>query len=143
MEINGLPLHPLVVHAAVVFAPLAALAALASLMPRWRDQLRWPMVGLALIATGAIVVAYYSGGNFLNSKPELKASPQVETHKHLGTQLFWITLGFGVVAVVATWLHQRTGALRIAIDVLVAVAAVAVMVMVFRTGEAGARAVWG
>ena len=29
MEINGLPLHPLVVHAAVVFGPLAALAALA------------------------------------------------------------------------------------------------------------------
>ena len=26
MEINGLPLHPLVVHAAVVFGPLAAVA---------------------------------------------------------------------------------------------------------------------
>ena len=30
MEINGLPLHPLVVHAAVVFGPLAALVGLAS-----------------------------------------------------------------------------------------------------------------
>ena len=29
MEINGLPLHPLAVHAAVVFGPLAALLALA------------------------------------------------------------------------------------------------------------------
>ena len=33
MEINGLPLHPLVVHAAVVFGPLAALTALAYVVP--------------------------------------------------------------------------------------------------------------
>ena len=48
MEINGLPLHPLVVHAAVIFGPLAAVAALAFLVPRWRDRLRWPMVVLAV-----------------------------------------------------------------------------------------------
>ena len=71
MEINGLPLHPLVVHAAVIFGPLAALAALGYLVPRWRDTLRWPMVGLAVIATGALVLAYFSGGDFLDSKPEL------------------------------------------------------------------------
>ncbi|MFC7493779.1 MULTISPECIES: DUF2231 domain-containing protein [unclassified Nocardioides] len=143
MEINGLPLHPLVVHAAVVFAPLAAVGALASLLPAWRDRLRWPMVVLAVIATGSIVVAYYSGGDFLDSKPELEASPQVQTHQDLGTQLFWISLAFGVVAVATGWLHRREGALRIALDVLLGVAAVVLLVWVFRTGEAGARAVWG
>ena len=52
MEINGLPLHPLVVHAAVVFGPLAALAALAYVvLPAWRDRLRWPMVVLALMGS--------------------------------------------------------------------------------------------
>src|SRR3954464_9668062 len=100
MEINALPLHPLAVHAAVVFGPLAALAALAFLVPRWRDRLRWPMVVLAVIATGAIVLAYYSGGDLLESKPELKASPQVEAHEELGDQLLWIGLAFGVIAVV-------------------------------------------
>ena len=55
MEINGLPLHPLVVHAAVIFGPIAALTALAFLVPRWRLRLRWPMVGLALVATASIV----------------------------------------------------------------------------------------
>lgn len=143
MEINGLPLHPLVVHAAVVFGPLAAVAALGYLVPRWRDRLRWPLVALALVATGAIVVAYFSGGDFLDSKPELSASPQVEAHEELGEQLLWVALGFGLVALLAAWLHRRTGALRIVLDVLVAVGAIAVVVMVIRTGEAGARAVWG
>jgi hypothetical protein len=143
MEINGLPLHVLVVHATVVFVPLAALAALAFLVPAWRDRVRWPMVVLAVVATGAVVLSYYSGGNFLDSKPELKASAQVQAHKNLGGQLLWVALGFGVVALLAAWLYRRTGALRVVLDVLVAVGAVSVLVMVLRTGEAGARAVWG
>ena len=142
MEINGLPLHPLVVHAAVVFGPLAALAALAYLVPSWRERVRWPMVVLAVIATGAIVVAYLSGDNFLESKPELEASPQVQAHEDLGTQLLWITLGFGLVALLAGFLARR-GALRVGLDVLLAVTAVLVLVWVVRTGDAGAQAVWG
>lgn len=143
MEINGLPLHPLVVHAAVIFGPLAALAALAYLVPRWRDVMRWPMVVLAVIATGAIVLAYFSGGDFLDSKSELRQLPQVQEHEELGEQLLWISLAFGVIAVVTGWLHARTGALRVVLDVLLAVSAVVLLVWVFRTGEAGARAVWG
>jgi uncharacterized membrane protein len=143
MEINGLPLHVLVVHATVVFVPLAALAALAFLVPSWRDRVRWPMVVLAVVATGAVILAYYSGGDFLDSKPELKASPQVQAHEDLGGQLLWVAIGFGVVALLAAWLYRRTGALRVVLDVLVAVGAVSVLVMVLRTGEAGARAVWG
>ena len=143
MEINGLPLHPLVVHAAVVFGPLAAVAALGYLVPRWRDHLRWPMVVLAVVATGAIVVAYLSGGDFLDSKPELSTSPLVQEHEQRAKLLLWTTLAFGVVALVAGWLHSRTGAVRVVIDVLLGVLALAVLVLVVRTGDAGARAVWG
>ena len=143
MEINGLPLHPLVVHAAVIFGPLAAAAALGYLVPRWRDTLRWPLVVLAVIATGALVLAYFSGGDFLDSKPELESSPQVEEHEELGEQLLWVSLAFGVVAVVSGWLHTRTGALRLVLNVLLAVSAVVRLVWVCRTGEAGARAGWG
>ena len=54
MEINGLPLHPLVVHAAVVFLPCAALLALVyAAVPRWRWAVRWPMVGLTAVGAGA------------------------------------------------------------------------------------------
>ena len=69
MEINGLPLHPLVVHAAVIFGPLAALAALAYLVPRWRLRLRWPMVGARRWSrTASIVAAYFTGDNFLDQQ---------------------------------------------------------------------------
>jgi uncharacterized membrane protein len=143
MEINGLPLHPLVVHAAVVFGPLAALAALAYLVPSWRDRVRWPMVALALVATASIVVAYLSGSSFLDSKPELRTSPQVQTHEDRARLLLWVTLAFGVVAVVTGLLHSRTGALRIVLNLLLGVGAIAVLVLVILTGDAGARAVWG
>ncbi|GAA4695565.1 DUF2231 domain-containing protein [Nocardioides conyzicola] len=143
MEINGLPLHPLVVHAAVIFGPIAALVALAFLVPRWRLKLRWPMVGLAVVATLSIVAAYLTGDNFLEHKPELRSSPQVQTHEDRAGQLLWVTIAFGVIALAAGWFATRTGALRIVLDLLLAVAAVATLVLVFLTGEAGARAVWG
>ena len=143
MEINGLPLHPLVVHAAVIFGPLAAVTALLFLVPPWRRRLRWPMVVLALGATVLIVAAYLTGTNFLQHRPDLQASPQVQIHKDRGFQLLWVTIAFGAIAVLAGWLATRTGVLRVLLDVLLGVAAIATLVLVFLTGEAGARAVWG
>jgi hypothetical protein len=143
MEINGLPLHPLVVHAAVVFGPLAALGALAYVvLPAWRDRLRWPMLGLALLGTGAVVAAYFTGKNLLSSRPELGALELVPAHQERGGQLLWVTLGFGVVAVVAGLLHSRTGAVRVLLSVLLGVAALGVLALAVLTGDSGARAVW-
>lgn len=143
MEFNGLPLHPLVVHAAVVFGPLAALAALAYLVPRWRGRLRWPMLVAAVIATGAVVLAYLSGNDLLNSKPELGRLPALQTHQDRARVLLWTTLGFGVMAIVSGWWGARTGGPRVLLDVLLAASAVAVLVLVVLTGDAGSRAVWG
>jgi uncharacterized membrane protein len=144
MEINGLPLHPLVVHAAVVFGPLAAVAALAYVvLPAWRDRLRWPMLGLALIATGAITAAYFTGVDFLGSRPEFGELEPVREHRAQGVRLFWVTLGFGVIAIAAGLLHARTGAVRLALNLLLGLASLAVLALVFLTGDSGARAVWG
>ena len=145
MEINGLPLHPLVVHAAVVFGPLAALTALAYVvLPAWRDRLRWPMVVLALMGTGAITAAYFTGMNFFNSRPpELQQLEILQTHRTRAIRLFWVTLGFGVLAVLAACLHTRTGAVRVVLNVLLGLAAVAVIVLAVMAGDAGSRAVWG
>ena len=67
-SVTGLPLHILVIHAAVVFGPLAALSALAYVaLPRYRDLLRWPTLVLALIAFGSIWAAYLTGQNFFDS----------------------------------------------------------------------------
>ena len=56
MEINGLPLHPLIVHAVVILGPLAGLTGLAyAFVPKWRWLLRWPLVALSLVvATTAL-----------------------------------------------------------------------------------------
>lgn len=144
MEINGLPLHPLVVHAAVVFGPLAAVVALAYVvLPAWRDRLRWPMVVLALIGTGAITAAYFTGMNFFNSRPpELQQLEILQTHRTRAIRLFWVTLGFGVLAVLAAWLHTRTGVVRVVLNVLLGLAALAVLALAVLAGDAGSRAVW-
>ncbi|HYH35333.1 MAG TPA: DUF2231 domain-containing protein [Nocardioides sp.] len=145
MEIRGLPLHALAVHAAVVLGPLGALSALAyTALPRARELLRWPMVGLALVATGAIVVAYLSGDSYLASRPELEQAPLVQTHRARAEVLLPLTVGFGAVALLTGVAHgrTRTGS-RLLLLVLLAAAALAVLVQVVLTGEAGARSVWG
>jgi uncharacterized membrane protein len=147
MEINGLPLHPLVVHAAVVLGPLSTLTALAyALVPRWRNRLRWPMVVAVLLATAAIWVAFLTGEDFKESKDFFSQGAlgtKVEHHEELAGTLRLVTSGLAVVAVVAVWLHHRRGAVRIALAGLLSAAAVATLVYTVLTGESGARAVWG
>jgi hypothetical protein len=144
MEINGLPLHPLVIHAAVVFAPIAALVALLyAAVPTWRDRLRWPMVVLALVAGGAVVAAYVTGRSFLNSRPELGQLAQVQTHQHRAWIALWCAVAFTVAAVVAGWLHPRPGIARLVTSLALGVTAVALLIAVVLAGDAGARAVWG
>ena len=144
MEINGLPLHPLVIHAAVIFGPLAALAAiLYAVIPSWRDRLRVPMVVLAVVAGLAIVAAYITGNNFLDSKPELAQLDAVQTHEDRAWITLWVTLGFSIIAIMAAFLHERRGAVRVGVQTVLVLAAVATLVSVVLTGDAGSRAVWG
>jgi hypothetical protein len=144
MEINGLPLHPLVVHAAVIFGPLGALAALGYVcLPRLRDRFRLPMLALVVVAAGALLTAYLTGKGFLNSKPQLKSSPQVTIHTQRAGLLLWATIAFAVLTVGAQATHKRSDLVGRGVRVLLGAAAVAVLVLVVLTGDAGARAVWG
>ena len=144
MEVNGLPLHPLVVHAAVVFGPLAALLAVGYVaVPGRRDSLRWPMLGLALVAGVSVLAAYLTGRYFLTQRPELAQLPGVSTHRARAKVLLVVTSAFTVVAILSAWLHTRTGAVRVLLAALLGVSALATLVMVVLTGDAGARAVWG
>jgi uncharacterized membrane protein len=147
-EINGLPLHPLVVHAAVVLGPLAAVSALAYVgLPTYRDRLRWVTLVAVLLATASIWAAYLSGNNFFSSGHfdnfSEKIQDRIATHQSYARTLRWITTGFAAVTVLATWLHSRSGPTRIILGALVAVGAVFTLIWIALTGEAGARAVWG
>ncbi|MCX6467463.1 MAG: hypothetical protein NTW05_28360, partial [Pseudonocardiales bacterium] len=64
--VDGLPLHPLVVHAVVVLLPLAALGTVAcALRPSWRAQLAVPTLLVALAGTAAVPVAALAGDQLL------------------------------------------------------------------------------
>lgn len=155
MEINGLPLHPLIVHAVVILGPLAGLTGLAyALVPRWRWLLRWPLVVLSLIVAVTAFVAAQAGESLLDARPELE--PIVEDHEDWGERLRNFSIGFGVVALLAAWALGGRSALAsgrgareskgmlgwIAMLLLVA-GSIGLMVLVYLAGESGAKAVWG
>ena len=154
MEINGTPLHPLVIHAVVVFVPLAALAAIAMSVPTWRWLARWPALLLTLGATAATYVATLTGEELKEDRR--LGSPLIDTHEQWGDRLMLAMCVFAVLIVVAfvLWPHVtrlsggadregRVAVLEKPLMVLVPLAAVAVLVLVVLTGDAGARAVWG
>jgi len=153
MEFHGVPLHPLVVHAAVVFTPLAALAALAfAVVGRWRDFLRWPTAVLAVVAAGACWAARITGRNlFAKLTAQGLHNKWLTVHQQRGNVLVWIVLALAVLAVVAALAVpagaqaarvQTSPALVLGLRVLVVVVAVASLVYVYLTGDAGARALW-
>ena len=141
MEINGIPLHPLVVHAAVIFGPVAALVSLIyATSAKWRVMLQTPAALLAVVASGAIFAAWFTGRNFLSNRPELKQLALVHTHQHRANILALVTIAYVVLAI-AAWVTRAQPAGRIA-RVLLAVASIAVLGLVVAVGDAGARAVW-
>ncbi len=157
MTFNGLPLHPLIVHVVVVFAPLAGVGGiLYAVRPAWRWWLRWPFVASAVIAAVAGVIAAQSGYSLEHAR-QLQQLATVRTHQHRGSILRWLLLAFlvptGLAAallgggsqVISGWGARtgRTGAVAVAVQVLLVVSAIILLVWVFLTGDSGARAIWG
>ena len=146
MEINGLPLHPLVVHAAVIFGPLAA--------ARRARSTPGPVAGAtAALADGrssAVVAARVGRRGVLHRQrlPGQQARARAARRRSrptrtAGPAAAGVTLGFAVVALAPGWLHAAPGrAPRSCCRSCSSVAAVAMLVLVVLTGDAGARAVW-
>lgn len=145
--IDGLPVHPLVVHAVVVLLPLAVLGTLAiALRPAWRVTYGPLLVGVALVATVLLPVATSSG----EALEERVGDPGV--HAQLGETLLWFALPLLVLVTALVVLERRRSsgkplpgpaALTTGVAVLAVVAALAAGVQVYRVGDSGARAVWG
>ena len=160
MELNGVPLHPLVVHAAVILGPVTALTAIAyAVLPRWRWLIRWPMVALAVGTVGAVFLAKLAGQALLEERAADLSRldvAQIAVHQDRGNVLLWVALGFLVIAVVASLTvggpsalasgagarDSRGTAVTFGVLGLVVVGALALLVMTVLTGDAGARAVW-
>ncbi len=157
VHLNGLPLHPLVVHAVIVFVPLAALVAiLHALLPRWRWLLRTPTLVLAVAAVVLARVAVITGSSLKHEKNFGGAlGDRIDRHMHWGQRLEYSVWVFAAVAILSWWVLPHTtrlvggrdrqspapGLVTVA-TVLLPVAAVVVLVLAVITGEAGAQAVW-
>jgi uncharacterized membrane protein len=143
MEINGLPLHALVVHAAVVFAPLSALMGLAFAVPRWRAWLRWPLVAAVTIALVSVWVAYLSGEQLEEANQYGGPLAELlETHEDRAGVLRISVTAFAVVTYVAAWAQSRPGRLGSALAGVTAGLAVLTAVYAVLTGDAGAQIAW-
>ncbi|MGI9197401.1 MAG: cytochrome b5 domain-containing protein [Candidatus Nanopelagicales bacterium] len=135
----GLPVHPLVVHFAVVLLILGSLGLIAIvLVPRWRGALGWVTLGVLAVGTVAAFVAKESGEK-LSARVGL---PQ--EHAEWGDRLPWVALL--LLAVAAAWFFwqrsSRPGALATVLGVIGIVLAVATMALTTLVGHSGATAVW-
>jgi len=144
--INGLPVHPLVVHAAVVLVPLTAIGVMVmAVWPRFSQRHGWLVVGSSLVALGANFVAKESGEGL-----EDRVGEPGFDHAELGDIMPIFAAALAVVVIVL-WLIDRRApvdgpaprrALRIVAAVLAVVVAVANLVWVYRVGDSGAKSVW-
>ena len=158
--INGLPLHPLVVHAVVVLLPLGIVGTIAmAVRPGWRHHYGWLAVAVTAAATVLIPVATSSGEDLE------KRVGNPGDHAELGDQLIWFALPMLLLGVALMYLDRRTARLAAVTEstgqhaspdtprsatralawvaVLAVVASVAAGVQVYRVGDSGARAAWG
>lgn len=145
--INGIPLHPLVVHAIVVLLPLATLGTIAiALRPLWRLRYGPLVVAAAAVSTALIPVATSSG------EALEKRVGDPGTHAQLGDQLIFFAVPLLVLSAALVWLEwRRTRSAEVAtsrtlvhvVAGLAVVAALSSAVQVYRVGDSGARAAWG
>jgi hypothetical protein len=167
----GLPAHPLLLHATVVFVPLLALGAIAyAVVPHLRRRIRWEVALLALIGAGSVVVTRLSGDAFkARSIRKGQVSPQglaqINQHRTLGITTMWYVIALAAVTLVLLYLLAPAGARLAAggtaaggtaatarpavpriLGIVVAVAAVGLAIVslyyVYRTGDLGAHMVW-
>jgi uncharacterized membrane protein len=145
-EIVGIPLHPLLVHAVVVFVPLAALGTIAvALIPRWRKPYG-PLVAAASGLSLILVPLTTRAGNKLADSLQLGGPvlEKVEEHQVMGERVIWAVLPMFVLNL-AMLVMARAG--RPAREVttvawLATIAAVVATVLIVLTGHLGSQAVW-
>lgn len=151
--INGIPVHPLVVHAVVVLLPLAVVGTLAiAAVPRWRVTYGPLVVAAALLSTILTPVATSSGEELEERVGD------VDHHAEMGEMLIWFAIPLLVLVTALWWLARRQAraessesrsnsagpskTLVSAVAVLAVVAALANTFQVYRVGDSGAKSVW-
>lgn len=137
--IFGLPTHTLVIHAAVVLLPLAALGGIIMGFSQ-RFSVRFGPVVVAVAAVGTVAAF----GSRISGEELAKRVGNPEAHAQAGSLLPFIAVGYFVVLLLL-WLLDRRGRrdlLTQIVAVLVIAAALIVTGWTIRTGHSGAEATW-
>jgi hypothetical protein len=140
----GLPLHPLLVHGAVVLVPLVAIGALVmSYLPSFSRRHGKIILGLAVVAQISVFLAKISGEAF-----EDILNKSVEKHAELGEIAPFVTIPM-VILIYLRWRMDRAGStfgsvvIRRLTSVALVVASLVSIVFIFLVGHSGAESVWG
>ncbi len=110
--VNGVPFHPLVVHAVVVLVPLAVIGTIGiALWPAMRRHFSLAVLAVGVVGGLAVPVATSSGEQFRNL---LGAQQLVRQHQHYAKQLLVWTFFFVVILIVMVVLDlaRRLGPLQ-------------------------------
>lgn len=134
----GLPVHPLVVHFAIVLLILGALGLVAIvLIPRWRGALGWATIGVLIVGAVAAFAAKESG-EALSARVGL---PQ--EHAEWGDRLFPVSIALVVIALAwYLWQRRASGAGVTIVGVIGILLAVGTIALTTIVGHTGAEAVW-
>jgi hypothetical protein len=142
--IFGLPVHPLVVHSAVVLVPLVAIAALVmSYLPSFSRRYGKLVIIFAVIAQISLFIAKQSGESF-----EERLGKEVERHAEFGEIAPFTFLPL-LILLFIRWRMDREGAaigspvVRRLVSMLLVAAAILALIYIFLTGHSGAESVWG
>lgn len=147
-ELFGLPAHPLVVHAAVVLLPLAAVTTLVcAAVPRARRAYALVALGLALAAVVAVGLAQGSGEDLEDRVDE---TALVEEHTGQGEQVLpWaiaVAVAAAAVAAIPVVMRRRptlsTRAVTAVVVTVSLVAGVGATWTIIDVGHSGAKATW-
>ncbi len=139
LQIAGLPIHPLVVHAAVALIPLAAVMILTSIV-LYR---RFPrLLGLAAVVTWvAAVFAFVATQSGEALAEEIGIT---QAHEQWGELMGPLTIGAAIIVTVTWWVRLRGWRVPSLVGTLAsAVVSPVLLVMVFLAGHSGAEATWG
>lgn len=169
--ISGLPAHILLVHVVLAIVPVAAVLVIVAAVSRpARRWLNWLPLLAALGALIAVPITTHAG-RWLEHHLRAQVTPAIQHHVNLGNQMLpWVLALFvaAVLVLAVAWAEggrslrignftsaDTTGsapnpgaalvgrrAVRIAVAVIAIVAAIGAVQQVYRTGEAGSRAVW-
>ncbi|GAB3932713.1 DUF2231 domain-containing protein [Micromonospora vulcania] len=108
-EFMGIPAHPLVLHAAVVFVPLLALLTIGyALVAPIRPHTRWVLGLLALAAPVTALLAKLSGDAFFDrlrsaNRVTPEFIPKLEAHQQFGNYTLYATIALAIVALALVW----------------------------------------